>query len=123
MTNQQEYIWSRMPKVFGEQEYIGNYPQSSEIFAFENRVYAGSEPNFRGPVAQQDLAFKMTHIEAKSINIWLRYDSKHNITSCFHTSTQIMRRLSILGHMTQISAKCGWILVNVDDLKALALHH
>ena len=28
MTNQQEYIWSRMPKVFGEQEYIGNYPQS-----------------------------------------------------------------------------------------------
>ena len=26
--------------------------------------------------AQQDSAFKMTHIEAKSINIWLRYDSK-----------------------------------------------
>ena len=62
---------------------------SSEIVAFENHVYAGSEPNFGGPVAQQDLAFKMTHIEAKSINIRLRYDPKQNITSCFHTSTQI----------------------------------
>ena len=26
--------------------------------------------------AQQDSAFKMTHIEAKSINLWLRYDPK-----------------------------------------------
>ena len=28
-------------------------------------------------VAQQDSAFKMTYIEAKYINIWLRYDPKH----------------------------------------------
>ena len=28
-------------------------------------------------VAQQDSAFKMTHIEAKPVNIWLRYDAKH----------------------------------------------
>ena len=27
--------------------------------------------------AQQDSAFKMSPIEAKSINIWLRYDPKH----------------------------------------------
>ena len=36
-------------------------------------------------VAQQDLTFKMIHIETKSINIWRRYDPKQNITSCFHT--------------------------------------
>ena len=32
---------------------------------------------FFGPTPQ---SFKMSHIEAKSINIWLRYDLKHNIT-------------------------------------------
>ena len=37
----------------------------------------------------QDLCFKMSHVEAKSINIWLRYDPKQYITSCFHTYTQI----------------------------------
>ena len=31
--------------------------------------------------AQQDLAFKMIHIEAKSINIWLRYDLKHLVST------------------------------------------
>ena len=29
--------------------------------------------------AQQDLAFKMIHIESKSINIWVRYDPKQDI--------------------------------------------
>ena len=29
--------------------------------------------------AQQDSAFKMTYIEAKSINCWLRYDPKWNM--------------------------------------------
>ena len=62
---------------------------SSEIVDFENHVYAGSEPNFGGPVAQQDLAFKMTHIEAKAINVWLRYDPKQNITSCFYNHTNM----------------------------------
>ena len=35
-------------------------------FIFGFRIYSDM-------VAQQDLAFKMTHIEAKSINIWLRH--------------------------------------------------
>ena len=29
-----------------------------------------------------NISYKMTHIEAKSITIWLRYDPKWNITSC-----------------------------------------
>ena len=28
------------------------------------------------------VSYKMTHIEAKSINIWLRYDPKCNLTIC-----------------------------------------
>ena len=28
------------------------------------------------------VSYKMSHIEAKSINIWLRYDSKCNLTIC-----------------------------------------
>ena len=41
-----------------------------------------------GHAAQQELGFKMSHVEAKSINIWLRYDQKQYITSCLHTYTQ-----------------------------------
>ena len=37
---------------------------------------------------QQDSAFKMTHIEAKSINIWLRYDPKHLVSILGHISAK-----------------------------------
>ena len=40
-------------------------------FIFGFRIYSDMAD-------QQDLAFKLIHIEAKSINIWLRYDPKQN---------------------------------------------
>ena len=65
-----------------------------------------------GQVAQQDSCFKMSYVEAKSINFWLRYDPKQYITSCFHTYTQTWGDiLHILGH---ISAKCWWILLKYE---------
>ena len=39
-------------------------------------------------VTQQDSAFKMTHIEAKSIYIWLRYDPKHLGSILSHISAK-----------------------------------
>ena len=40
-----------------------------------------SQPSY----SKGTVGFKMSHIEAKSINIWLRYDQKCNPTSCPHS--------------------------------------
>ena len=65
-------------------------------------------------VAQQDLAFKMIHIEAKSINIWPKYDPKH---SCFLTSTQTWGDIPFwVISQPNVDRFCS----NMDDLKALA---
>ena len=68
---------SRATSGYGFLAYSDMPYSFSFIFGF--RIYSDI-------AAQQDLAFKMTHIEAKSIKFWLRYDPKQNITSCFHTN-------------------------------------
>ena len=53
-------------KVYGDEP---NEPP--DLVLYRVRVLFPIQYSIR--VAQQDSAFKMTHIEAKSINIWLRY--------------------------------------------------
>ena len=54
-----------------------------EQIAIQSRVRREHEPpstiRYSIKAAEQDSAFKMTHIEAKSINLWLRYDPKWNV--------------------------------------------
>ena len=47
----------------------------------------------RGPggAPRASMSFKMSHIEAKSINIWLRYDLKSNLTLSVRSVDSVLK--------------------------------
>ena len=46
------------------------------------------------------VSFKMSHIESKSIHIWLRYDPKYNLTICKECGLEV--RLHFGSYLSQM---------------------
>ena len=85
--------WLELPVIKWDANFVSRASSGYGFLAYSNMPYSFSFIfKFRiysDVAAQQDLAFKMIHLEAKSNNIWLWYDPKHFLFPYFHTNTHL----------------------------------
>ena len=80
-------VWdSILGRIGAEDRHEPNDPPVLVLYRVRLRALFPIRYSIRA--VQQDSAFKMTHIEAKSINIWLRYDPKHLVSILGHISAK-----------------------------------